>query len=332
MSRFLLVAIILIIVASCKKDEYITDDRYALLSITPVINKDEATITHQESYINLFKVGIQVTNLSGTELYYPYTKNLLLSYNDKWVLSKPVCLSIINAKIFAYYPFTQFEENLSGTGETAIVLVDIPKNQVMALQTDYMYASQSTYLPLGGGPIFYANPHVTLELNHALSLISFVIFKEDFSGPGILSDIEISDKSISSGLTINAQSGDKLAMSLANGMIINGTASANISVNSVENSITETVDPGVNIMQLNTMVNGYMYVVPSTFADKNNVQFALTIDGKVYTIPHPGEGKLIWQKGYQYIYKLRLKATAINIVDIIITDWDVNYGGNIFIK
>ncbi len=332
MSRFLLVAFILIIVAGCKKDEYITDDRYALLSITPVINKDEATITHQESYINIFKIGIQVTNLPGTELYYPYTKNLLLSYNDKWVLSKPVCLSVINAKIFGYYPYTGLEENLSGTGETAVVLLDIPKSQAMALQTDYMYASQSTYLPSGGGQIFYANPNVTLELNHALSLISFVIFKEDFIGAGILSNIEISDISNSSGLIINAHGGEKIAMKLTNGMIINGGPSAEISVSSVENSITETIDPGVDEEQLKTMVNGYMYVVPSTFADKSNVQFALTIDDKIYTITHPGEGELTWQKGYQYIYKLRLKATAINIVDIIITDWDVNYGGNIFIK
>ncbi|MDP3437194.1 MAG: fimbrillin family protein, partial [Bacteroidales bacterium] len=155
---------------------------------------------------------------------------------------------------------------------------------------------------------------------------------EDFSGEGILSDIEISDKSSSSGLTINAQSGEKLAMKLADGVIINGNASANISVSSVENSITETVDPGVDQEQLKTMVNGYMYVIPSTFADKNNVQFALTIDNKVYTISHPGEGELIWLKGYQYIYKLRLTTTSINIVGIIITDWDVNYGGNILIK
>ncbi|PKO99237.1 MAG: hypothetical protein CVU13_06865 [Bacteroidetes bacterium HGW-Bacteroidetes-8] len=332
MSRFLLIAFIVIIVAGCRKNEYTSDDRYALLTIVPVINKDEATIARQQSYINLLKVGIQVTNSSGTELYFPYTKNLLLSNSDKWVLSKPVCLSIINAKIYAYCPYTEIDENLSGIGETSLVLLDIPKDQVMALQTDYLYASQSTYLPTGEGPIFYANPDVTLELNHALSLISFVIFKEDFSGPGILSDIEISDISSSSGLTVNALSGEKLAMRLADGVIINGTASANISVNSVENSITETVDPGVDQVQLKTMVNGYMYVVPAVCSDICNIQFSLTIDDKVYTISHPGEGELIWLKGYQYIYKLRLTATSINIVDIIITDWDVNYGGNILIK
>ncbi len=332
MSRFLLVAFILIIVAGCRKNEHMSDDRYALLSVKPIINKDEATIAHQESYIDLLKVGIQVTNSLGTELYFPYTKNLLLSYSDKWILSKPVCLSIINAKIFAYYPYTEYEENISGIGEAAIVYIDIPKEQVMSLQRDYLYASQSSFLPSGGGPIFYANPDVTLELSHALSLISFVIFKEDFSGPGILSDIEISDKSSSSGLTINAQSGEKLAMRLANGSIINGASSANISVNSVANSITETVDPGVDKAQLKTMVNGYMYVIPAVCSDKCNVQFSLTVDNKVYTIFHPGEGELIWLKGHQYIYKLRLTATSINIVDIIITDWDVNYGGDFLIK
>ncbi|OFX79726.1 MAG: hypothetical protein CVU10_08710 [Bacteroidetes bacterium HGW-Bacteroidetes-5] len=332
MSRFLVIAYILVIVAGCRKNEFVSDDRYALLNITPVVNKDEATIAHQQSYIDLFKIGIQVTNSNGTELYFPYTKNLLLSNSDKWVLSKPVCLSIINAKIYAYYPFTEIEENLTGLGETAIVRLNIPKEQVMASQRDYMYASQSTYLPSGGGPIFYANPNVTLQLNHALSLISFVIFKEDFSGPGELSNIEITDNSNLSGLTINALAGDKLSMRLADGTIINGSASSNISVNSVENSITETIDPGVDEVQLKTMVNGYMYVVPSVFSDRGNVQFSLTIDNKVYTISHTGEGELEWIKGYQYIYKLRLTATALTIVGIIITDWDVNYSGEIILK
>jgi len=333
MSRFILVASILIIVAGCIKDEYIAEERYALLSITPVVNKDEATIAHQEGYFDLFKIGIQVTNLSGTELYFPYTKNLLLSNdNNKWVLSKPVCLSSINAKIFAYYPYTDSEENISGTGETGVVSINIPKEQAMAQQTDYMYASQSTYLPSGEGRIYYANPDVTLELNHALSLVSFVILNEGYIGAGKLSKIEISDKSVFPGLTVNAVGGNQLAMKLADGMIIDGDFTAEIAVNSIENSITETVDPGVDEVQLKTMVNGYMYVVPSTFADKRNVQFALTIDSNVYTISHTGEGELKWIKGYQYIYKLRLTATALTILDIVITDWDVNYGGENLLK
>jgi len=331
MSRFLLIACILIIVAGCRKNEFVSDDKYALLSITPVVNKDEATVAHHESYIDQFKIGIQVTNSKGSELYFHYTRNLLLSYSDKWVLSKPVCLSVINAKIFAYYPFTEFEKNLSGLGETAFVYLDIPKEQVMAQQTDYMYASQSTYLPSGGGPIFYANPNVILELNHALSLVSFVIFKEDFPGAGKLSNIEISDKSDSSRLTINATGGEKLAMRLADGTIINGNPSSNISVNTVESSVTESTDPGVDQTQLKTMVNGYMYVVPSRFSDRSNVTFLLTIDGVVYTITHTGDEELTWIKGYQYIYKLRLTKTSLSIVDIIISDWDVNYGGEIII-
>jgi hypothetical protein len=332
MSRFLLIAFILILFTGCRKNEHIADDRYALLSIVPVVNTDEATIAHHQSYINLFKFGIQVTNSYGTELYFPYTKNLLLSNSDKWVLSKPVCLSVVQAKIYAYYPYTSSEESISGIGETAFVFINIPKEQAMASQTDYMYASQSTYLPNGNEPIYYANPNVTLELSHALSLISFVIFKEDFSGPGELSNIEISDKSNLSGLTINGSGGEKLSMRLANGNIINGSTSSKISVNSVQNSITETVDPGVDEAQLKTMVNGYMYVVPALFLDRSNVQFALTIDNKVYTITHTGEGELRWIKGYQYIYKLRLTATALTIVGIIITDWDVNYSGEIILR
>lgn len=327
----MLVAVTLAIVGGCMKDSYVTYDRSALLTITPVVNKDEASISRDENYIRKLKTGIQVTNSEGTELYYPFTKNLMLSYTGKWELSKPVCLTEIYAKIYAYYPYTNLEENISGTGETATVRLNIPKEQAMALQTDYMYASQSTFTGSADGKIYYENPHVTLELNHALSLVSFVIFRDDYSGAGELSDIKISDESLSSGLIINTAGVEKLAMRLADGLIINGDRSSNVSVKSVENSITETTDPGVDEVQLKTMVNGYMYVVPSTFTEKSKVQFLLTIDGKSYTISHPGEGELVWIKGYQYIYKLRLTTTTLSIMDIIITDWDVNYSGEIVI-
>jgi len=331
MSRLLLIACILIIAAGCRKNEFVADDKYALLSITPVVNKDEATVAHHESYIDQFKIGIQVTNSKGSELYFHYTRNLLLSYSDTWILSKPVCLSVIHAKLFAYYPYTQNEQNLLGIGETALVYLNIPNEQIMAQQIDYMYASQSTYLPAGGGPIDYANPNVILELRHALSLISFVIYKEDFTGAGKLTNIEISDVSDSSGLTINPLGGDKLAMRLTDGTIINGDPSSKISVNTVESSITESTDPGVDETQLQTMVNGYMYVVPSVFSERSNIQFSLTIDDKVYTVTHTGVGELTWLKGFQYIYKLRLTQTSLSIMNIIITDWDVNYGGEIII-
>ena len=120
-------------------------------------------------------------------------------------------------------------------------------------------------------------------------------------------------------------------MRLTDGTIINGDPSSKISVNTVESSITESTDPGVDETQLQTMVNGYMYVVPSVFSERSNIQFSLTIDDKVYTVTHTGVGELTWLKGFQYIYKLRLTQTSLSIMNIIITDWDVNYGGEIII-
>ncbi len=272
MSRFLLITFTLFLIAGCRKNEFLSDERYALLSIIPVVNIDEVTIAYKEGYTNLFKVGIQVTNSSGTDLYFPYTKNLLLSNSDKWILSKPVCLSVKEAKIYAYYPYNESDENITGTGETAKVYLDIPKDQAMASQIDYMYASQSTSLPHGGEVISYLTPGVTLELNHALSLISFVIFKENFDGPCILSNIEISDFTNSSGLIISPLSGERLCMNLADGNFTNGYHSSSISVNTIGNSIIETIDPGVDEVILKTMVNGYMYVVPTFFLNQNLLQ------------------------------------------------------------
>lgn len=170
MGKLVIVASIFILAASCMKSENNAECCSMPLSVVPSINPDEATIAHLDDYIGLYQIGVQVTNPTGTVLYYPDTKNIKLSKSGIWSLSTPVCISCLKAKIYAYYPFSATEGDLTGTGETAQLLINVPPVQNMKDQVDYLYASQDKHLPVGGSDIININPDVSLRLNHALAL------------------------------------------------------------------------------------------------------------------------------------------------------------------
>jgi|AGTN01.3.fsa_nt_gi hypothetical protein len=333
MSKLFIVAAVFILVVGCSESENNMEGCCSVpLSVVPFINPDEATTAHLDDDIGSYQIGIQVTNFSGSELYYPYTKNIKLSRSGTWMLSSLVCISCIKAKIYAYSPYSASESDLTGTGETSRLLIDIPAIQDMRDQVDYLYASQDKHLPVGGSDIINMNPDVTLRMNHALALVSFVIYKGSYSGAGVLTQIELKDDAALSNLTVNKTGINDLGMNLGDGAITGGEPSAVITVKSVGNVITETTDPGTDEEVLKTKINGYAYVIPATFADKTKVRFTFTIDGQLFTVSLSGAEALSWTKGNQYIYKIELSTTFLSIVDVTVTDWITNDGGEVLIN
>ncbi len=301
MWKFVTVALIVILSQGCSKSEINRGCCSVPLSIVPTINPEEATVAHLDDYIGSLNIGVQVTNFIGTVLYYPDTKNIELSKSETWNLSKTVCISCLKAKIYAYSPFSAIESDLTGTGETAQILLNIPGNQEMRDQVDYLYASQDKHLPVGGSDIININPDVTLRLNHALALVSFVIYKDNYSGAGVLTQFEIKN-TVSTNLRINKSGGNDLKMSLSDGTITGGENTASIFISSVDNIITETKDPGTNEETLKAKINGYAYVIPASFAHKEDMQFVFMIDNQAVTVSLTGVDVLEWEKGKQYIY------------------------------
>lgn len=329
--RLLIVAFVLVLAVSCMKDDYDPVSYSVPLAIVPIINQDEATINHLDDYIGLYQFGIQVTNPIGTALYIPDVKNVRLFKSGTWTLSPPVSLSSSTAKIYAYHPYSAIESDLTGIGETSRLLLNIPETQLMRDQIDYLYASQDKNLPLGGNDIFYCYPNVSLRLNHALALVSFVIYKGNYSGEGVLKQLEIKDNTTLSNITVNKIGTNNLRMNLADGAITGGEASASITVKSIGNTITEITDPGTDVNVLKTKVNCYAYVIPASFTDMSNVQFILTVDDRIYAVSLSATDILSWTKGKQYIYKIELTPTFLSIVGVTVTDWEINYGGQILI-
>jgi len=333
MKKALFVVSFFMLTASCVKDEYIDiGEKSFLLSVVPSIGLYADTKAFvDEDNIGLYPIGIQVTNFSGTSLYNPGTKNITLSKSNIWELSIPVCLSFSKAKIYGYYPYSAIEHDFTGTGETAQRLLDIPVNRVMTEQIDYLYAAQDKNILPGGNDIDNKNPKVTLAMNHALARIAFVLYKDNYAGTGVLTQIEIKDNTVPFNLKVNKTGTNDLRMQLSDGTILHGEASAILTISSVGSLITETNDPGTDAAILKTKINGYALVVPATFPDKTKLQFTFLIDDKPYNVALREAEVLSWIKGSQYIYIVKLSGTGITNISVIVTDWTSGYGGEIIL-
>lgn len=96
------------------------------------------------------------------------------SFNNKvtytgsqWALSSTINAGSESGSVFAYYPYKQ-------------TLPSIDKIPVeSASQIDYLYANKTT--------VNTKNPNITLRMQHALSLVRFIIKKEGYDGKGVVS-------------------------------------------------------------------------------------------------------------------------------------------------
>ncbi len=321
-----------IIVFACKKN---LDNPFpeSVLTINPSVNSENSKASVTNLNISSCQIGVQVTNSIGDALYEGKSlyNNLLLKYQSLWFFDNGsggesrVILYANNARIFAYYPYSI---NINGIGNSATINLNIPAQNTMSQMSDYLWASQSTTLPSGGNPINANNPSVTLNMNHALSQIAFVFFKEGYIGTALLEQITINDYSVTPNIRINNSGTNDLKMSVSDGLISGGETSSNISVTSINNIITLTADPGTELSVLNNYINGYIFIIPANIPDVSKIEAVIRIDGADYIIALPGTGVLNLLPGKKYIYKGRLMPRGILAVDnVFVTNW--SEGGEI---
>jgi len=325
----------LVLTASCTKNPDIAEK--VPLDITPSISITETKALVNTDNIQSMQIGVHISNAAGDALYDNQTgnNNILLSHAGTWGLASSVYLSSSLAKIFAYYPYSSTASDLTGTGATVARLLNIPATQVMANQVDYLWAAQDKTDPAGSTKINNENNIVTLKLNHSLAQVAFVVWKENFSGAGVISEIEIKDNTgAGSNLKINKTGTNDLKMALADGAISGGEASPTLSVTGINSTISLTADPDPTNTPatLNSNINAHILVVPTSITDKTNIQFTFTIDSKNYPVTLSGATPLSFIKGSQYIYKVKLSGTALTITGVTVAEWARNYGGSVIIQ
>lgn len=326
---------IALLCTSCMKNNEILTDRFTEAKLMPTLNSVHLKSLIDESNINSETIRLNVSKVDGSTSYLtPTESKYTLSYSgSNWVMSDILYLSTEKAVIYAYAPTpadpTTVEE---GAYNTLSRKLDVLATQEMANQTDYLWSCQNKTSVIDGEDINSTNNQIHLTMNHALSLVSFVIYKENYTGSGDITQIKIGDLSASPSLTISKAADNDLKMSAANGLITGGDKTALITVTNVGNTITETSLASEDTDVLKTKVNAYALIVPTTISDKTKVQFTFTIDSKDYSVTLSGVGGVNWIAGQQYIYKVKLSGTQMSIESVTVTPWTNNYSGEVVIN
>lgn len=247
-----------------------------------------------------------------------------------------ILLSNEEATIYAYYPSTSSKptdqkisidilEGKDGTGETTATTITAVDNSSGAIaaaegEKDYMYAKEVKNVNNK------SKDGVTLEMQHALAMISFCPkLDASYKGDGKLSKIQLKDIN-QSGTTLGKSSttqDSELKMNITDGSI-NGTPEEASYVRIIK-ATNGTDDFTVTTNSSNKFS---MLVLPIAATIGNNIQAVFTIDGTDYevTLKAPSNGSDNSKTGHllagnNYLYTVTLKGTGLAISSVTVAEW-----------
>ncbi|HCT95258.1 MAG: hypothetical protein A2X19_00060 [Bacteroidetes bacterium GWE2_39_28] len=319
--------ILTILLLSCSKSETPVNVMNKM-SVTPYTEVMTKSLVDNIS-IREKSVGIQITDFSGTSIYENNPNNNIarLKYTTNWLIDDgadnaiDVILTSLNAKIYGWYPYST---EITGTGESAFLSIDIAGEREPDQMTDYLWCAQSKTEPAGSLNINCSNPDVNLRMNHALSLIAFVIYKDGYEGDGVLSKFEIIDNSITPSIRVNKEGINNLQMKLTDGSITGGDMVSNATVNNINSTISLSVDPGLDPAILFNQKNCHILFPPMSINNRSNLEFRFYIDGLKYYVSLEGSETITYESGNIYVYKAKLSPRMIDITGVV--EWQtINY-------
>ena len=327
---------VLLVLTSCSKEKSLIKEM-SVLQISPAIGEITKSLV-DDSNISTKEIGIQITNQLGTQLYDGnglYEHLRLIKPAGSWLVdngagdTKEVIIKGDNAKIYAYYPFTSNPTNFTGTGETSVLMVNIPREHKRDSIPDYLWCAQDRTLPSGGAEINVSSATVQLKMNHSLSLIAFVFYKSGYENPGNITRMEMKSIAGNTVFRVNKDGINDLRMKLSNGEIVGGTMVSGLVVSDIDANITLITDPGTTPSTLFPLRNFHMLLAPASIANRDDIEFSFEIDGSTYTAKFPGAGPLNMIAGNLYILTVKLSPKSLNITGVAtwnMVDYEVSSG------
>lgn len=248
------------------------------------------------------------------------------------------------ATIYAYYPayksdgttFQPISEDDVTTSSTipisvlessaAITVVDNATGNAIAAangEIDYMYATSTT------ASNQTASKSITLTMKHALSMVSFRIYKsENYHGEGKLTQIVLRN---TTGNSVLSKGSTSTTMNVTSGAITQNTPTAATYTRTIDGTYTlGTVESEAK--KLSILV---LPITDSAIQD-GKIEAVFTIDQTPYTaaIKAPTEtgteGK--WKPGNNNLYTVKLSGTALEVTKVEVTAWSEVAGGNLDIQ
>lgn len=271
------------------------------------------------------------SDYTGSNNYAVY-KNGSGGSNGTWTSTADGKIYLTNAPatIYACYPVpnpvvTDFESPVTLLDTGTITATDNASDGTPTAaasgEVDCMYATPVSSVTNK------ANNNVTLAMNHALSMVTFRVYKaDDYEGAGNLTQIVMKDVN-GAGTTLSK--GNTPKMNIKTGAITEGTAT--------DATYTRTIQSSYTLGTAATTAKRFsILVLPITAAiGNNNIQAVFFIDGAEYfvnlTQPDNNDGK--WLAGKNHLYTVKLSGTELSITSVTITDWvDVVISGELDIK
>ncbi|MDP3452223.1 MAG: fimbrillin family protein [Bacteroidales bacterium] len=269
-------------------------------------------------------IGVQVRKTDQFNYQAGTMTNIMYTYTAAgatWATATPFYLTNTLGEVYAYYPYVSVGDNLSAF---TTIPVTIDATATTGTETDYMYATPLTGVNSVSNEVGKQNAN--LVMNHAFTQISFYIYKNNYSGTGVLTQFKIEDAAAT---TFVKTSSTAMTMNIENGNLVGGATG--IITRTLATPVTLTsVAPDAAILVLKTQVNATTILVPTASMAIGDIKFTFTIDGETYTATNTTA--ISWLKGKQYIYTARLDGTGLVILSAIITDWDTQPGDLIDIK
>lgn len=247
--------------------------------------------------------------------YAVYTKE-----NNNWTNkgTDHIYLTNADATIYGYYPTTtKFDASAETIPVTvnetgAIAAIDNSTGTAIASasgEIDYMYATKVSSINNKS-----VDP-VTLVMNHALSMVSFRVYKaDDYKGPGNLTKVVM--ENVDAGTTLSR--GTSPTMNITSGAITAGAFQ--------KATYTRTITDYTLASTANDSKKFSILVLPTASAIGNsNIKATFTIDDADYPVkltqPTAAgtEGK--WKPGYNNLYTVKMGGTDLTITTVTVAEW-----------
>lgn len=299
------------------------------LQISPKVVLTRAVVDGTE-FPNGTSIGVYATGADYTDAksnnYAVYT-----SSSGAWSSSAANKIFLTNAaaKIHAYYPSTTKYDASFTIPVTLVETADITAKDNAAKGTPIAAAATEVdgmHATPVGSVTNKANKNVKLDMNHALSMVTFRVYKAaDYKGTGSLTKIVMKDIN-TTGTTLSKGTSPK--MNITTGVITPGDAA--------DATFTRNITDGYTLV--NTADGSKRFsilVLPiSTSIGNNNIQATFTIDGADYdvSLTPPSENGGAWLAGKNYLYTVKLSGTELTISSVNIAQWQGVAGGELDIK
>ncbi|WP_455664977.1 fimbrillin family protein [Phocaeicola sp.] len=348
-----LLAMCMLVMSACSNTEEVAgenSDKLVELQIAPsIIQARDVTATgaitgtsfSNGASIAVYANNTTTNNTSNNFAIYTYDSSSQWSNNDS---GNKIYLSSENATIYANYPSTVTATHNSSaitaestiavgtfagasSGDASASTITTTSNSTTAInacsgEIDYMYATPASN-------INNKSTSVTIAMNHAMSMVSFRVYKAStYNNNGYLTQITLDNVSTGTTLAKPGASGGTATMKLGNGEITLSSLEAATYTRVIKEGNAEyytlKAAPAESGTETSPAFSILVYPIKAKI-ESTSIKATFKIDDQDYTVNLPemeASNNYSWTAGKNHIYKVTLGGKELTITSVSITDWD----------